>query len=41
VVLLPVAMGVTIALLVVVAALVHAAGRARARALAEDVRAPL
>jgi hypothetical protein len=32
------AMAVVIALLVVVAALLHAAGRARARALAEDVR---
>ena len=32
------AMGVVIALLVVVAFLLHAAGRARARALAEDVR---
>jgi hypothetical protein len=32
------AMGVVIALLVVVAFLLHAAGRARARALADDVR---
>src|SRR5688572_18816561 len=35
---LPAAMGVVIALLVVVAFLLHAAGRARARALADDVR---
>jgi hypothetical protein len=35
------AMGIVIGLLVVVAFLLHAAGRARARALADDVRAQI
>lgn len=36
---LPVALGVALAFLIVMAALLFAAGRARAKALAEDVRA--